>query len=166
MRLIPDDVYEKLEFDKVLELLEKECLGALGIEQVQKIIVHKDAYIIDTLLTEVFEYVTAIDEKHRFPIKNYSTVQDDLKMLAIDGYVLSIDGLQRINNIMLQMRDIYKFFKTKKTLYPKLYNIIKNTKFDDDLIKSIQRVIDEKGEIRPDASEDLMRIRKRKISKV
>ncbi len=165
MRLIPDDVYAKLEFDKVLELLEKECLGALGVEQVQELVVHQDAFTIERLLTEVFEYVTAIDEKHRFPIRNYASIQADLKMLAIEGYVLSIDGLQRINNIMLQMRDIFKFFKKQKALYPKLYNIVKNTNFDDDLIKSIQRVIDEKGEIRPDASEDLMRIRKRMISK-
>ena len=165
MRLIPDDVYAKLEFDKVLELLEKECLGALGVERVQKLVVHQQAFIIETLLTEVFEYVTAIEEKHRFPIKAYASIQDDLKMLTIEGYVLSVDGLQRINNIMLQMRDIYKFFKSKKALYPKLYNIVKDTKFDDDLIKSIQRVIDEKGEIRPDASEELLRIRKRMSSK-
>lgn len=165
MQFIPDDVYAKLEFDKVLELLEKQCLGELGIERVQKLVVHQQAFIIDTILTEVLEYKTAVEEKHRFPIRRYESIQSDLKMLAIEGYVLSVEGLQRINNIMLQMRDIFKFFKSKKANYPKLYDIVKDTRFDDDLIKSIQRVINEKGEIRHDASEELMRIRKRMSGK-
>jgi DNA mismatch repair protein MutS2 len=165
MQLIPNDVYTKLEFDKVLELLEKQCLGALGVEEIERLVVHQDANIIDKLLTEVFEYVTSIDERHSFPIRNYDSIQEDLKMLAIEGYVLSVEGLQRINNIMLQIRDIFNFFKSKKANYPSLYDIIKDTRFDEDLIKSIQRVIDEKGEIRPDASEELMNIRKRTVSK-
>jgi hypothetical protein len=30
MQLEPKDVYEKLEFDKILRLIEAECLGELG----------------------------------------------------------------------------------------------------------------------------------------
>ena len=36
MQLEPSDLYEKLEFDKVLELLENECVGLLGKQAVQK----------------------------------------------------------------------------------------------------------------------------------
>jgi DNA mismatch repair protein MutS2 len=37
MQLEPKDLYAKLEFDKVLELLEKECLGELGKEAIHSI---------------------------------------------------------------------------------------------------------------------------------
>lgn len=165
MQLIPNDVYEKLEFDKILELVKKQCLGELGVAEVENLTVKTDATIIDTLLTEVFEYKTTLEEKHNFPIRNYKGIQQDLKMLAIENYVLPIEGLQRINNIMLQMRDIFKFFKSKRSLYPKLYDVIKDTQFDEELIKSIQKVVDEKGDIRPDASPELLRISRHIVSK-
>ena len=109
MQLIPTDVHEKLEFDKVIELLEKQCLGELGIERIRNLKIHTSATIIDTLLTEVLEYVTAIEDKHRFPISAYYSISEDLKVLAIEGYVLGVEALQRINTLMLQIRDIYLF---------------------------------------------------------
>ncbi|MGB0862348.1 MAG: endonuclease MutS2 [Saprospiraceae bacterium] len=165
MQLIPTDVHEKLEFDKVIELLEKQCLGELGIERIRNLKIHTSATIIDTLLTEVLEYVTAIEDKHRFPISAYYSISEDLKVLAIEGYVLGVEALQRINTLMLQIRDIYLFFKKHKNEYKKLYDIIKETSFDEDLIKSIMRVIDEEGKIRPDASNELMTIRRKTNSK-
>jgi len=164
MRFIPTDVYEKLEFDKVLELLERQCLGELGVERVRNIEIHHHAFIINTLLDEVFEYKLATEEKHRFPIKAYVSIAKDLKVLAIQGYVLSVESLQSINNILLQTRDIYKFFKKHKAAYKTLFSIIKNTPFDEELIQSIVRVIDEEGNIRSDASPELMKIRKGQIS--
>ena len=165
MQLIPTDVHEKLEFDKVIELLEKQCLGELGIERIRNLKIHTSATIIDTLLTEVLEYVTAIEDKHRFPISTYYSISEDLKVLAIEGYVLGVEALQRINTLMLQIRDIYLFFKKHKNVYKTLYDIIKETSFDEDLIKSIMRVIDEEGKIRPDASNELMTIRRKTNSK-
>jgi DNA mismatch repair protein MutS2 len=164
MQLIPTDVHEKLEFDKVKELLEKQCLGELGIERIRHLKIHTSATVIDTLLTEVLEYVTAIEDKHRFPISVYYSVSEDLKVLAIQDYVLGVEALQRINTMMLQIRDIYLFFKKHKNVYKALYDIIKDTSFDEDLIKSIMRVIDEEGKIRPDASSELMTIRRRMVS--
>lgn len=164
MQLIPTDVHEKLEFDKVKELLEKQCLGELGIERIRHLEIHTSATIIDRLLTEVSEYVTAIEDKHRFPIGAYFPISEDLKVLAIEGYVLGVEALQRINTMMLQIRDIYLFFKKHKNVYTTLYDIIKDTSFDEDLTKSIMRVIDEEGQIRPDASNELMTIRRRMVS--
>lgn len=164
MQFIPNDVYQKLEFDKVLELLERQCLGELGIERIRNLEIHHQAFVIQTLLDEVFEYKLAIEEKHRFPIRAYQSIAEDLKVLAIQGYVLSIESLQSINNILLQTRDIYKFFKKHKTAYKTLFKIIKDTPFNEELIKSIVRVIDEEGNIRPDASPELMKIRKNMIS--
>ena len=165
MRFIPNDIYEKLEFDKVLELLEQQCLGELGVEKIRNTVIHHKARIIETLLKEVLEYKTASEEKHRFPIRAYESIAKDLKVLDIDGYVLSVEALRRINNIMLQIRDIYKFFKKHRSTYRTMYDIVKKTSFNEDLIKSIQRVIDEDNNIRPDASPELMRIRKRMSGK-
>lgn len=165
MRLIPEDVFKKLEFDKVIELLEQQCLGELGIERIRHLKVLTHPKQIERQLDEVYEYKAAAEDKHRFPIASYETIAPDLKVLAIDGYVLSVEALQRVNKIMLQIRDIYKFFKKHRSVYKTIYAIIKDVPFDEDLIKSIERVIDEEGNIRLDASPELMKIRKRMASK-
>lgn len=167
IKLVPDDLYQKLEFDKVLELLVENCLGELGQEAIRNQAIYSDIATINRLLKEVNDYKTTIEERHNFPLRNYEDLMEDLKMLDIPGYVLPIDGLQRINIVLLQIADIFKFFAktTFRENYPTLHNIIKGVHFDADLQKEIVRVIDENGEIRANASPELERIRKRKISK-
>ena len=167
VQLYPNDLFQKLEFDKVLELLTEHCLGELGQEAVKNQEIFTDINTIKTALKEVNEYRISIDERHQFPLRNYEDFSEDMKMLDIPGFVLAIEGLQRINIVLLQIADIFKFFErtTYRENYPTLHNIIKNVRFDKELQQEIVRVIDEEGEIRADASPELQRIRKRMIGK-
>ncbi|MEL6867204.1 MAG: DNA mismatch repair protein MutS [Bacteroidota bacterium] len=162
MQLEPQDLFENLEFDKVLELLERECLGDLGKEKVQAISPLTQLEPIQQMLLEVSQFKLSIEEKDHFPLSAYYDLSDDLKMLDIEGSVMSIEGLQRINLIMCAFRDIVRFFTpVRQEVYPDLYQIIRQQSIDVSLIAAIEAVIDEKGEIRPDASPELQQIRNR-----
>ena len=50
MLLVPSDIFTKLEFDKVKERLEAQCLGDLGIQKIRKIELHTQSFIIERLL--------------------------------------------------------------------------------------------------------------------
>jgi len=166
MQLLPKDLYEKLEFDKVLELLKKSCLGAQGVEKVGAIRPMNDARKIEQQLSEVRELKLSIEQNDRFPISNYFSIAEELKMLEVEGYVLPEDGLQRINIILIFMRKIFRFFNaTRRETYPALYEVIRDLSFEEELIKAIEAVIDEEGNIRPDASPQLMKIRRQLGSK-
>jgi DNA mismatch repair protein MutS2 len=166
MQLLPKDLFEKLEFDKVLELLEKECLGEQGRMAAQHTGPSTDVAAIERQLKEVQEYKLSIEQNDKFPIFNYFSVAEELKMLEVEGYVLPEEGLRRINIILLFIRGIFRFFNaTRRDTYPALYQIIRKLSFDEGLIKAIESVIDEDGNIRPDASPELQKIRKRIGSK-
>lgn len=166
MELVPKDFFEKVEFDKLLELLKKECLGALGIQKVDRLQIDTRKFIIERKLREVFEYKNSFEEDDRFPIAAYVDVSKHLRMLELVDYVLPEEGLREISVILRAIQRIFKFFTNSRQLkYPTLYDIIRETTFDDALIKAIDRVIDEKGQIRPDASPELLAIRKRIHSK-
>ena len=81
MQLLPKDLFEKLEFDKVLELLEKECLGEQGRMAAQNIGPSTDVAIIEQQLQQVKEYKLSIEQNDTFPISNYFSVAEELKML-------------------------------------------------------------------------------------
>lgn len=166
MQLEPKDLYAKLEFDKVLELLEKECLGELGKEAIHSIKVETELKKIKRKLKEVYEYTLTFEYNNPFPIAAYFDLSSDLRMLEIEDYVLPEEGLVKINIVMIFIQNIFRFFTPeRKETYPTLYRIIQNVAFDEDLIKAISKVIDEEGNIKADASPELLKIRRAVISK-
>ncbi len=168
MKLAPKDLYQKLEFDKVLELLQKNCLGAPGRSYFQDLQLSDDANYIARQLEEVAEYQKTYAENHNFPFAAYQSITEDLKMLRIEGYVLAVESLQQIARILYSIERIYKFFDPKRDtreLYPQLFNIIRKVDFDAALRAEINRVIDEEGHVRSNASPELQRIARMQGSK-
>ena len=166
MQLEPKDLYEKLEFDKVLVLLENLCLGELGKEQVRNLTIETSKILIEKKLREVKEYKLTYENNDPFPISAYFTISKDLRMLEVVDFVLPEEGLQRINIILRFVQRMFVFFnESRKPIYPTLYEIVKDVTFDEFLAKAIEQVIDEKGNIKPDASPELLKIRKGIISK-
>jgi len=161
MQLEPKDLYEKVEFDKVIELLQKECLGELGKTAIQHLPIMTVRKEIHQQLLEVSEYKLSIDDNKHFPLTSYSDLSEDLKHLSIEDSVLTTEGLQRINTILLSIRDIFRFFTpTRQEIFPSLYLIIRDVVFDAALIAAIEQVIDEEGKIKSDASPELLKISK------
>jgi DNA mismatch repair protein MutS2 len=166
MRLEPKDLYERLEFDKIIALLEKECLGELGQAAVQALTIFTDVKTIERQLREVSEYKLTLSNTDRFPLSAYEDLAEDLKMLDIQDYVLPEDGFRRINTVLVIMGDIFKFFTPdRQKVYPSLYDIVRPVNFDQTLSAAIGKVFDEEGGIRPDASPELQRIRRMIVSK-
>lgn len=161
MQLLPKDLYEKLELDKVLQLLEKECMGEPGRQLARNLEPTDRKSQIEVALNEAQEFKRALENNDYFPVRAYESVDEELEMLKVEGYVLAVNGLQNLNHILLFTRDIFRFFNARRReTYPALYKVVRDVTFNEDLIKAIEGVIDEEGDIRPDASPELMRIRR------
>lgn len=166
MELTPKDLYEKLEFDKVIDLLINECMGDLGREYFTALSPETDPLSIERKLKEVKELKLAFEKSDRLPFSTYEDLTEDLKMLAIEGYVLSIDSVLRIYSVMAIVREIFRFFTpVRQQIYPTLFNHLRSISFDEDILKLILKVIDDKGNVRNDASENLIKIRRMMQSK-
>lgn len=161
MNFEPKDVYQKLEFDKVVELLRRECLTEMAVEQVENLQQSTDFQWIDKALRETAEFKLTLEKNDRFPIASFSDIEPAMKMLDIDGYTLDAGAFQQIVQILYLTRDVFKYFGgQKKEIYPHLFDIVRPLSFDEGLIKAINAVFTEKGEIRPDASPELQQIRR------
>jgi DNA mismatch repair protein MutS2 len=158
----PKDVFRKLEFDKILDLLEKEAFTPMAAEELRAVAPMTDFAQIDQSLREIREFKLMLEKNDRFPLERFPDIQPDLKMLDIDGFTLQAEAFQGILKVLVMMRDLFKFFAggAKKEIYPKLFDVTRGLSNDENLMKSITAVFNEKGEIRPDASPELMRIRR------
>lgn len=166
MQLEPQDLFEKLEFDKILSLLDSKCYGEKGRLAVADIKPMMDIDAINRSLAEVDEYRVSLERRDLFPIGAYQEIDQELRMLEIEGFVLPEEGLQKLNVLLLFVKGMFKYFTAeRKEIYKHLYDIIRPVHFNEELLQAIEKVIDEEGNIRPDASPELMKIRRHIQSK-
>ena len=157
----PSDFLVRLEFDKIIELIARNCFGDLGVEQAHLIAPEQNLELIEIKLNEVAEFLRGIQHADVLNLSQYEDIRDDLKMLAIEDYVLPEDGFKRISRQLSSMATIYRYFISERTqVYPNLYNIIRSLHFDFAISKEIDKVLDSEGNIKPDASPELGRIRR------
>ncbi|MEZ4884442.1 MAG: endonuclease MutS2 [Chitinophagales bacterium] len=164
-RLYPRELYTKLEFDKVLELLTEKCYSPLGKQLVQKIRIQNDAERIERLLAQVsdFKQLLMVEEKP-FPSHNYLDLKKEIDLLRINNSVLNEEQLFRIFKVLQTVFEISLYFgregDEKRERYPSLMAILQDLNFQKDLLHQIKNIIDENGKIRTDASKELLNIRR------
>jgi len=160
MLLLPKDLLEKLEYTKIVDLLVKECYGEEGREAVRRPVFETKLKWIEARLTETSEMKRSMEHNDRLPLGPYEPIEEDLRYLGIEDYVLPVEGIQRIANILLLSREIFSFFQgERKTIYPFLSELVAPYEYEPGLVEEIDRVLDERGEVRPDASPHLAKIR-------
>ncbi len=171
----PQNIEQKLGFDRIRELIAEQCVSSLGRAFVDKIRFSDDFKTIDRLIRQVAEFKLLLQTETGFPEQNYTDVSEALARAAIEGAFVSEEQFFEIKLSLRTIQQIIHFFKTKEeTIFPELKTLVNNslpsnetetTKTDwSSIISQIDKIIDEKGRVRDSASPELMDIRRRLIS--
>jgi len=163
--IYPDNLFEKLEFDFVLEKLTNYCSSILGVEQIQQIKFSASKPKITAWLNQVNEFQTLLESDESFPSDNYHQLNEELDRLQLDGAVLSEGELFRIYQFLSTVNLLFHFFQKRFEIYPNLFNLLKDYTFNKPLLNAIKDIIDDTGRIKSNASVDLMRLRKQSTAK-
>lgn len=167
MILFPDDLYTKLEFDKILELLQKDCFGEVGRVYFDNLMPQTDIFLLNKQLSEVENFKLLIENGEPFPLAVYSDLFDELKLLNIQDAVLPLESLREIYKVLSITKGIFGFFTPeRKEIFPHLAAIIDGQFFENQLTDAIESVLDQDGNLRPDASPELLRIHRARNSRL
>lgn len=160
MYLYPSDIFEKLEFDKVLERLSSYCLGGPAYDLIINMKVFNHKTRIERMLDEVVEFQKTLDMQLDFPIVHYESILDELRLLRTIDYVLEIDSYVKLFVHIKSIYQIVAFFNEKehKDNFPLLFEIASQITIDEDLIKRFDKIFTEDGKIKPSASPQLKKI--------
>ncbi|HMG15398.1 MAG TPA: hypothetical protein VK590_08135, partial [Saprospiraceae bacterium] len=162
MKLIPTDTLEKLEFDKILQLLLQYAYGLPARELIKTMQPSDDFQTIQKDLNRTLEFKTNIEEKDRLPLGAYINISEFTGLLKIENYVLETEQILEIRNIYVIAQQIFQYFTPiRQKIYPALYTILADLQYDSIPLSKLHRVFDEEGGIKSDASDELVRIRKR-----
>jgi DNA mismatch repair protein MutS2 len=162
MFFYPEDFKEKLEFHKIIDLLKLECLSEVSKTYFDELELSSDVDRIQQLLTETEEYKHAMEVGETLPIAFFESIKNDIPLLKKEGYVLEIEAIQRIHHLIKMGLGLLAYFEDgeRQTNFPLLSAISLKINVDPSLVSDIDRVIDEEGNIRPNASAELLRISK------
>jgi DNA mismatch repair protein MutS2 len=160
MKLYPDSAHLQLEFDKVKALLAAYCQAEHARQKALNLRIHTRKDFIDTELRQTFEYRQLIAHSVYFPNDFVLNLSRELKLLSIPGAVLSGEEVLHIKKLAENTERIFRWFDAeRKTGYPAMARVIADTHYEKAIIKLIDEVLDDDGQVKDNASEELKNIR-------
>ena len=160
MKLYPESAPVQLEFDKVRLLLTEQTRTAYGKEKAEQLRIHTKRQFIELELRQTYQYFLLLNAGQTFSHEQAFNVKRELKLLSIQGAVLTGDIFLLFRKITENIQSIFRWFDDERmSQCSALYEVIANTQFEKKIIESISKVIDDLGVVKDDASPDLARIR-------
>ena len=149
---------EQLEFHKIRELLAGYAKGVHGRTSCLSLHPSTDIDYIRHNLDEVFEYTEISALTNRFQLSQYEDVSVSVDYLAVEGYVLPQEDIHEIGRQMEQVHLIHRFFEKpdNRRDYKIIAEWCHHAADPVKLIKQIRIILDEKGDVRHDASPELI----------
>lgn len=152
--------YEKLGFDQVLKDLKKRVLSESTRARVDNISPTHDPDILIPELDRVSEFGSILEFDDPFPIDGFISVEAALNKLEIKGNWLNSKELFRILRWMRAISSVRQYLHKRKENYPQLDRLVNQSQFPATLIKQLDKILDDHGNVRDNATPELVRIRK------
>ena len=149
-----------LEFNTVLQTISDGCNTDLGkIKALEIIPFIEENELLDNL-TQTSEYLSSYSNNNAIPNHGFDEVTNELKFLAIEDSQLELNGFRKIAFLSETSNNLILFLKKFNEYYPKLHEKASKVEVTKYIIQIIEDVVDKFGEVRDNASPDLLMIRK------
>lgn len=160
MKLFPESADVQLEFDKIKALLAAYCQTEYAKEKATQLRVHTRIEFVETELRQTHEYRQLISNSIYFPNDYILNLSKELKLLSIEGAVLTGEQFIQLRKLAESMGKISRWFDNeRREAYPGLAKIIEGVFYEKAIIEMIDAILDDTGFVKDDASEDLRQIR-------
>ena len=159
--IYPQNFEQKVGFDQIRELLKSYCISDMGRRFVDKIRFTSRHEVISRLLSQAQEFMEILTLGKAFPSQDYFDLRDELEHIKIPGSFIEQEALFDLKTSLGTIRDILAYFtKSEPGKYTELKNLTVQFEFPEEILFQAERIIDDKGQIKDNASEKLSEIRK------
>ncbi len=150
---------EVLEYPKIVGQLREQCACSLGMDRVERLKPRNDPEWVRGRLAETAEARIVLQEFGRPPFGGISDISDLLDR-ASAGRILEGEELRRIAANARAARLVGGFFADAREEGPKLADLAERLGVYSEFEEQVERAIDDHGEVRDDASDELVRLRR------
>lgn len=149
-----------IEFNDVLRQISNFCETDLGNKAILKIrpLANKTNLLKELHYTN--EYLSSFENENTIPNHYFDDINTEIKCLKIENYVLEANSFKKIRSISITSNELIKFINKFQTYYPKLNGLCSLVDTNDQIKLLIDEILDKYGEVRDNASPELLTIRK------
>jgi len=157
MNIANEKAQRDLEFDRLKSIVQSYCSSSLGVEAIDTLIPTADREAIETSIAEVSEAILYLEKADRFSLGGVRDLapllQQGKERVVLDGkdfvtVLLTLNATQEIRGWLLGAENLERLGAYAERL----------TGGSSGLATAIERVIDERGALRPDATPELKRL--------
>jgi DNA mismatch repair protein MutS2 len=151
---------QDLEFNTVLQTISDGCNTDLGKAKALEIIPFMDEMELLDNLTQTSEYLSSFSNNNAIPNHGFEEVTNELKFLSIEDSQLEVSAFRKIASLSETSNNLILYLKKFNDYYPKLHQKSASVEVTKYIIQAIEEVVDKFGEVKDNASPDLLMIRK------
>jgi DNA mismatch repair protein MutS2 len=160
MKFFPESALVQLEFEKVKTLLALHCRTDYAKAKADGLRIHTKKEFIERELQQSNEFKGITQSGLYFPNEFVLNLQKELKLLGIPGAVLTGEHFLQIKKLAENTANIFRWFDNEKRIaYAALAKVIEDTYYEKTITALIDDILDETGNVKDTASEDLEKIR-------
>lgn len=165
LQVYPANASESLEFEKIKSLLSEKCRSESAKERVRSLKFNSKLDFIERALLQASEFRSIVQSGDYFPNDFTRNIEKELQLLAIEGATLSGLQLLHLKDLALNIRSVLLWFGNHKGLFPQLEALSEKISYEKEIVSVVETVIDDQGNVRDNASRELMHIRSELSSK-
>jgi len=157
---ITEKTLQDLQFPTVLETISAICNTDIGKQKALEIIPFKDKDSLMQALMQTSEYVSSFQNNNSVPNHGFDAITHEIKFLAIEDSFLEVGSFRKIATISGTVNVLLNYFKKFDDYYPNLNSRASEVRLTKDIMLMIDDVVDKYGEIKDNASPDLLHTRR------
>src|SRR5438270_78930 len=143
MKIYPESAPLQLEFDKIKALLTEKCKTEFAKSKATSLRIHTKKEYIDLELRQSHEYKQLAQNSIHFPNDYVLNLSYDLKLLSIEGALLSGEQLVSLRKLAQSMESIFRWFDAeRRSSYPALSEVIRDTYYEKAILQMINDVVE------------------------
>jgi DNA mismatch repair protein MutS2 len=159
LQTYPAHAAEALEFTKVRALLFEKCRTDEARSRVAAMRFMSRVELIEKALKQTAEFRLTLGGGDYFPGEFTRNLQQELRLITVTGAVLTGDSLAALSGLAKTIQSILLWFKGHAGFYPALEALSEGLAFEKEIVSIVGATIDDMGQVRDNASRDLMQIR-------
>jgi DNA mismatch repair protein MutS2 len=159
--IYPKTFESKIGFDRIRKMLSEGCLCELGREEVENMFFSTSYEAIKVDLQQTSELKMVLEFEENYPQDNYFDGRRSILKARIEGASPDVSDLVIIRKSLTVIIQLAKYFASdeKKVKFPELYKLSRQVELFPGVIKEINRIIDDNGKVKDNASPELQTIR-------
>jgi len=157
---ITEKTLQDLQFPTVLETISSICNTDIGKQKALQIAPFKEKELLMNALLQTSEYLSSFQNNNAIPNHGFDAISNEIQFLGIEDSFLEVGSFRKIASLSETTNILLQYFKKFNDYYPKLNQKASQLEYTKEIVRLIDEVVDKYGEIKDNASPELLTIRR------